>query len=79
MSVTAYRSVDGEVKASSTPTIRRLTPSCRHELSRIAHPRQDFTLDIKHNKLKNRRMYRKWNKIGLSNAGCMRKRTKERR
>jgi hypothetical protein len=26
----------GEVEALKTPTIRRLTPSCRHQLSRIA-------------------------------------------
>src|SRR6516162_9785700 len=36
--VTAYHSFGGEVEASSTPTIRRLTPSCRHQLSLIAHP-----------------------------------------
>jgi hypothetical protein len=35
-SVTAYHSFGGEVEASSTPTIRRLTPSCRHQLSLIA-------------------------------------------
>src|SRR6516225_2054959 len=34
--VTAYHSFGGEVEASSTPTIRRLTPSCRHQLSLIA-------------------------------------------
>src|SRR2546430_859775 len=38
MSVTAYHSFGGEVEASSTPTIRRLTPSCRHQLLRIALP-----------------------------------------
>src|SRR6516225_5803135 len=36
--VTAYHSFGGEVEASSTPTIRRLTPSCRHQLSLIAQP-----------------------------------------
>src|SRR4029078_9782284 len=34
--VTAYHSFGGEVEASNTPTIRRLTPSCRHQLSPIA-------------------------------------------
>jgi hypothetical protein len=31
----AYHSFSGEVEASNTPTIRRLTLSCRHQLSRI--------------------------------------------
>src|SRR5437879_11086177 len=44
VSVTAYHSFGGEEEASNTPTIRRLTPSCRHQLLRIAqdtylHPR----------------------------------------
>ncbi len=34
--VTAYHSFSGEVEASNTPTIRRLTPSRRHQLPRIA-------------------------------------------
>src|SRR4051812_43078691 len=38
VSVTAYHSFSGEVEASNTPTIRRLTPSCRHQLPRIAPP-----------------------------------------
>jgi hypothetical protein len=38
-SVTAYHSFGGEVEASNTPTIRRLTSSCRHQLSCIARPR----------------------------------------
>jgi len=42
VSVTAYHSFSGEVEASNTPTIRRLTPSCRHQLSPIA-----LTLDPK--------------------------------
>jgi hypothetical protein len=37
VSVTAYHSFSGEVEASNTPTIRRLTPSRRHQLPRIAH------------------------------------------
>src|SRR6266568_885309 len=37
LSVTADHSFAGEVEASNTPTIRRLTPSCRHQLPRIAH------------------------------------------
>src|SRR5262245_6560332 len=37
VSVTAYHSFAGEVEASNTPTIRRLTPSRRHQLSPIAH------------------------------------------
>src|SRR5258707_3770437 len=36
VSVWAYHSFSGEVEASNTPTIRRLIPSCRHQLSRIA-------------------------------------------
>jgi hypothetical protein len=36
VSVTAYHSFGGEVEPSSTPTIRRLTLSCRHQLSPIA-------------------------------------------
>src|SRR5882762_5971396 len=36
VSVTAYHSFGGEVEASNTPTIRRLNPSCRHQLPRIA-------------------------------------------
>src|SRR6476619_7563124 len=36
VSVTAYHSFSGEVEASNTPTIRRLIPSCRHQLSPIA-------------------------------------------
>src|SRR5271163_575505 len=36
VSVTANHSFGGEVEASNTPTIRRLTPSCRHQLPRIA-------------------------------------------
>src|SRR5262249_56709167 len=35
--VTAYHSFGGEVEAFEHPTIRRLTPSSRHQLSRIAH------------------------------------------
>src|SRR5271168_4603104 len=34
--VTAYHSFSVEVEASNTPTIRRLTPSCHHQLPRIA-------------------------------------------
>jgi hypothetical protein len=33
--VMAYHSFGGEVEASNTPTIRRLTPSHRHQLPRI--------------------------------------------
>src|SRR5436305_12017910 len=36
LSVMAYHSFGGEVEASNTPTIRRLIPSCRHQLPRIA-------------------------------------------
>src|SRR5438309_7146991 len=36
VSVTAYHSFAGEVEASNTPTIRRLTLSRRHQLSPIA-------------------------------------------
>src|SRR5271154_6723269 len=38
--VTAYHSFSGEVEASNTPTIRRLTPSRRHQLPRITRLRQ---------------------------------------
>src|SRR3954447_9091778 len=34
--IIAYHSFAGEVEASNTPTIRRLTPSRRHQLPRIA-------------------------------------------
>jgi hypothetical protein len=33
--VMAYHSFSGKVEASNTPTIRRLTPSRRHQLPRI--------------------------------------------
>src|SRR5467141_4396033 len=36
VSVTSYHSFAGEVEALNTPTIRRLTPSCRHHLPPIA-------------------------------------------
>src|SRR6478735_4141310 len=36
VSVTVYHSFGGEVGALNTPTIRRLTPSCRHQLSALA-------------------------------------------
>src|ERR1700731_3350710 len=39
VSVTAYHSFGEEVEALNTPTIRRLTPSCRHQLSALAHHR----------------------------------------
>src|SRR5438132_1360911 len=47
VSVTAYHSFGGEVEASNTPTIRRLTPSCRHQLPRIAH-RRPLLLRLEH-------------------------------
>src|ERR1700732_269930 len=34
--MTAYHSFGGEMEALNTPTIRRLTPSCRHQLSALA-------------------------------------------
>src|ERR1700726_1649164 len=37
LSDTAYHSFSGEVEASNTTTIRRLTPPCRHQLLAIAH------------------------------------------
>src|SRR3981189_2867471 len=40
VSVTAYPSFGGEVEALNTPTIRRLTPSCRHQLSALAQNAQ---------------------------------------
>jgi len=39
--VTAYHSFSGEVEASNTPTIRRLTPSRRHQLPRITQFARD--------------------------------------
>src|SRR5258708_3124636 len=52
VSVTAYHSFDGEVEASNTPTIRRLIPSCRHQLSPIApivdiHERSPTYFDVR--------------------------------
>jgi hypothetical protein len=44
VSVTAYHSFAGEVEASNTPTIRRLTLSRRHQLSRIAQEAAALTL-----------------------------------
>src|SRR5215471_6106549 len=38
---TAYRSFGGEVEASSTPTICRLSDSCRHQLPAIARPQSN--------------------------------------
>src|SRR6202045_1018636 len=43
VSVTAYHSFGGEVEALNTPTIRRLTPSCRHQLSALAHHRPQLS------------------------------------
>src|SRR4029077_8674613 len=37
VSVTAYHSFGGKVEALNTPAIRPLTPSCRHQLSALAH------------------------------------------
>src|SRR5216683_5270160 len=54
--VTAYHSFSGEVEASNTPTIRRLIPSCRHQLSPIAHVHKpkmdlvDFALQRRHDR-----------------------------
>jgi hypothetical protein len=36
VSITAYHSFGGEVEALNTPTIRRLTLSCRHQFSALA-------------------------------------------
>ena len=47
VSVTAYHSFAGEVEALNTPTIRRLTPSCRHQLPPIAHIGKGFTVCVK--------------------------------
>src|ERR1700730_14472092 len=38
VSVTAYHFFGGEVEALNTPTIGRLTLSCRHQLLALAHP-----------------------------------------
>src|SRR5208282_1251493 len=48
--VTAYHSFGGEVEASNTPTIRRLTPSRRHQLPRIT-PMWDGTFYVGKEKL----------------------------
>jgi hypothetical protein len=37
----AYHSFGGEVEASNTPTIRRLTPSRRHQLPRITREHKE--------------------------------------
>src|SRR5579872_464363 len=50
VSVTAYHSFSGEVEALNTPTIRRLTPSCRHQLPRITRV-QEHDADAKMRKL----------------------------
>jgi transposase len=49
VSVTAYHSFAGEVEASNTPTIRRLTLSRRHQLSPIARraTRRHFSAEDK--------------------------------
>src|SRR5262245_10823646 len=57
VSVTAYHSFAGEVEASSTTTIRRLTLSRRHQLSPIAQ--------------KSKREERKGNRGGNCLKGCM--------
>src|SRR6266511_3964775 len=44
VSVTAYHSFAGEVEASNTPTIRRLTLSRRHQLSPIAQVGEGKTI-----------------------------------
>src|SRR5258705_963779 len=46
VSVTAYHSFGGEVEALNTPTIRRLTPSCRHQLSALASLRAELALSL---------------------------------
>src|ERR1700689_4896311 len=48
---TAYRSFSGEVEASSTPTICRLSDSSRHQLSAIAHQAQPLPPDFGNRKL----------------------------
>src|SRR6476619_372406 len=48
VSVTAYHSFGGHVEVSNTPTIRRLTPSCRHQLPRIALTPSDITFRVTH-------------------------------
>src|SRR5262249_54001965 len=63
--VTAYHSFGGEVEAFEHPTIRRLTPSSRHQLSRIAHgshaPVNGFPLDPHIVRARRRRAgYRLW-------------------
>src|SRR6266699_2725113 len=50
---TAYRSFGGEVEASSTPTICRLSDSPRHQLSAIAPPGEGRTNVV--NYLENRK------------------------
>jgi hypothetical protein len=46
LSDTAYHSFIGEVEALNTTTIRRLTPSRRHQLLAIAPGRAIFTIAI---------------------------------
>jgi hypothetical protein len=41
LSDTAYHSFIGEVEALNTTTIRRLTPSCRHQILTIARREAD--------------------------------------
>src|SRR5262249_56660254 len=47
VSVTAYHSFGGEVEASSTPTIRRLIPSRRHQISPIARRKIRASADVR--------------------------------
>src|SRR5271168_638104 len=46
VSVTAYHSFGGEVEALNTPTIRRLTPSCRHQLPALALADAQLVVDV---------------------------------
>jgi hypothetical protein len=54
VSVTAYHSFAGEVEALNTPTIRRLTPSRRHELSTIARRRSKPSVTLFERRSKNK-------------------------
>jgi hypothetical protein len=47
-----YHSFGGEVEASSTPTIHRLTPSCRHQIPAIAQLKSSIGLSAEESKLR---------------------------
>jgi hypothetical protein len=68
---TAYRSFGGEVESSSTPTICRLSDSCRHQLPAIAPGKRSarLRLDALHQRVAAE--YRCRNRKGTGRYGAM--------